>query len=92
MSIVDGLVQSRIQELDEIYGIEQLRNVISQGYHDAKLLMTLNGYTEDSHHFSRLGRDPVSMSTLVSSVLLHTVQYKIDGVVIHWTRAGGNCL
>lgn len=75
-----------------LYGISDLKNStdhLSGG--KTKVLVALGGYPEDSPQFSRLGRDPVAMDTLVVDIVTMMVDLRLDGIAIHWVVPTGAC-
>ncbi|KAH7933483.1 hypothetical protein HPB49_013175 [Dermacentor silvarum] len=92
VGIDNGNITSRMPSFDQLHGLHQLRNITdSLGFFNVKILLALGGYREDGPHFSKLGRDPVTLNRLTANVVAAMRSFHLNGVAVHWVFPGPNC-
>ncbi|KAK8757992.1 hypothetical protein V5799_017936 [Amblyomma americanum] len=86
VSVANASVSSRVERFDTAYGLWKLKETLDNHLLAQRVgvLMALGGYTDDSPHFSRLGRDPSAMGRFVANVMQAISAHHLDGVTIHW--------
>ncbi|KAH7933482.1 hypothetical protein HPB49_013174 [Dermacentor silvarum] len=88
----NGNITSRMPSFDQRHGLHQLRNITdSLGFFNVKILLALGGYPEDGPHFSKLDRDPVTLTRLTANVVDAMHSFHLNGVAVHWVFPGAKC-